>query len=63
MLRYSNYNDFKKFYTFSNYFQQGNTPLHLATLGNFRHIIEILVQAQCDVNIHNNVSIVTIMKT
>jgi ankyrin repeat protein len=37
-------------------FQQGNTPLHLATLGNYRHIIEILVQAHCDINVSNSVS-------
>nr|CAG2216169.1 unnamed protein product [Mytilus edulis] len=33
---------------------QGNTALHLATLGNSRHIIEILIQANCDINIANN---------
>jgi ankyrin repeat protein len=37
-------------------FQQGNTPLHLATLGNYRHIIEIFVQAHCDINVSNSVS-------
>lgn len=39
-------------------FQQGNTPLHLSTLGNYRHIIEILVQAHCDINVSNSVSMI-----
>lgn len=40
-------------------FQQGNTPLHLAALGNQSEVTKILIKKKCQVDIQNYVSVLS----
>lgn len=40
-------------------FQQGNTPLHLAALGNQSEVTKILIKKKCPVDIQNYVSVLS----
>lgn len=43
-------------------FQQGNTPLHLAALGNQSEVTKILIKKKCQVDIQNYVSVLSLQK-
>ena len=44
------------------YFQQGNTALHIAVIGNYKELASSLVDAKAEIDLPNHVSIYRICK-